>query len=269
MITASIVLFKNDPKVLCVAIESFLRTGPNKLFLIDNSPTDDLKTIYVDDRVEYIHNFSNLGFGAAHNIAIKKANDLGSKYHFVLNPDVRFDKEVVSTMVFYMERNPRVGMMMPRILNEDETPQYLPKLLPSPYSILMRKFRWPKFLYNRFAMNYELRNVPNGIIYNSPVLSGCFTLFRIGVFLEEGGYDDRFFMYFEDWDLSRRVSIKYDTVYFPHVSVFHGYASGANSDVRLFKIFVKSAMSYFNKWGWFFDKDRRELNNKVLAQFKK
>jgi GT2 family glycosyltransferase len=84
---------------------------------------------------------------------------------------------------------------------------------------------------------------------------------------EVGVYDDRFFMYFEDWDISRRMHLKYKTIYFPKVSIVHGYESGANKDQRLFKIFVKSAIHYFNKWGWFFDSERNKINKKTLQQF--
>jgi GT2 family glycosyltransferase len=81
-------------------------------------------------------------------------------------------------------------------------------------------------------------------------------------------YDDNYFMYFEDWDLSRRMHKKYKTIYYPLVSVYHGYESGANKSFKLFKIFIQSAITYFNKWGWFFDKDRKQMNKKALSQFK-
>ena len=74
-------------------------------------------------------------------------------------------------------------------------------------------------------------------------------------------------MYFEDWDLSRRMHRHYKTLYFPKVSVYQGYDSGANKNLKLFKIFIKSAMHYFNKWGWFFDKERESMNKKALSQF--
>ena len=86
---------------------------------------------------------------------------------------------------------------------------------------------------------------------------------------EVGMYDDKFFMYFEDWDLSRRMHKKYKTIYFPQVSVYHGYKSGANKSGKLFKIFIKSAITYFNKWGWFFDSERNKVNNAALSQFNK
>jgi hypothetical protein len=74
-------------------------------------------------------------------------------------------------------------------------------------------------------------------------------------------------MYFEDWDLSRRIYSKFNTRYFPKVSIYHGYDSGANKSKKLFKIYLNSAFYYFNKWGWFFDKERKRVNKKTLKQF--
>lgn len=269
IITISIVLYNSDILEISKVIQSVYITDLSvKIFLIDNSPNDKLKELEDNSRIEYIHNPSNPGFGAAHNIAIRKAMDMGSNYHFIVNPDIYFESDVISAMVSFMKSDPSIGMMMPQILNLDGSIQYLPKLLPSPYSIFMRKFKKPKSVYDSFINRYELRSVPNERIYNAPVLSGCFTLLNLKAIAEVGMYDDAFFMYFEDWDLSRRVHEKYKTIYFPFASIYHGYDSGANRNGKLFRIFVKSAITYFNKWGWFFDSGRKKINEKALAQFK-
>jgi GT2 family glycosyltransferase len=268
-ISGSIVLFNNDEHVLKQCIDSFLNTKLSiKLFLIDNSPLLNLKHISNDDRVVYFHNPSNPGFGAAHNIAIQKALKSGSKFHFIVNPDIYFEEDVISSMVAHMQSDSSIGMIMPQILNLDGTVQNLPKLLPSPFSILWRKLKTPPKAYQKFIDEYELRNVPQEIIYNAPVLSGCFTLLNLEAIKKIGVYDDRFFMYFEDWDLSRRIHREYKTIYYPLVSVYHGYDSGANKNSKLFKIFVKSAVTYFSKWGWFFDGERKKINKEALSQFK-
>lgn len=271
IVTLSIVLYKTNIDELEKAIESILF---NKLeiilYLIDNSPSDELKILKnIDEKITYIHNPSNPGFGAAHNIAIKNAIEQGAKYHFVINPDIFFKEDVVSTMVKYMERDNSIGMMMPEILNLDGSVQYLPKLLPNPFSILLRKFKKPFTVYQKFINKYELRFVDQKEIYNAPVLSGCFTLLNLKAIQEVGMYDDNYFMYFEDWDLSRRMHKKYKTIYFPSVSVYHGYDSGANKSFKLFKIFIQSVFTYFNKWGWFYDIEREQINEKALSQFDK
>lgn len=251
------------------AIQFILKTGGvDKMFLVDNSPTDELKILVIDSRIEYIHNPANPGFGASHNVAIQKAMEMGVKYHFIVNPDIYFERDVITPMVEYMANDTTIGMMMPQILNEDGTVQNLPKLLPSPFSILWRKIKKPARAYQKFINEYELRNVPKDMIYNAPILSGCFTLLNLEALKKVGLYDDAYFMYFEDWDLSRRVHQHYKTIYFPLVSVYHGYESGANKSKKLFKIFVNSAITYFNKWGWFFDSERKKVNREALSQFK-
>ncbi len=258
----------NDIEVLKDLISSFLILDLNiKLYLIDNSPTDELIDVVTDLRIEYLHNPSNVGFGAGHNIAIRKALSVGSNYHFIVNPDIYLNEDVVTPLVEYMKNNNGVGMIMPQILNLDGKVQNLPKLLPSPLSILLRKIKRPRGYYKKFIERYELRNVPQKQIYNAPILSGCFTLLNLKAIQEIGGYDDNYFMYFEDWDLSRRMHQKYRTIYYPLVSVYHGYESGANKSLKLFKIFIYSAFIYFNKWGWFFDKERKQINRKALSQF--
>ncbi|WP_242667435.1 glycosyltransferase [Flavobacterium sp. AJR] len=269
-ITSSIVLYKNDLEMLQEAVNSILENNLLiKLYLIDNSPTDELKILLNDARIEYFHNPANPGFGASHNIAIKKAIIKNAKYHFIVNPDIFFKGDVIAQMVDYMENDKSVGMMMPQILNRDGSIQNLPKLLPSPFSILKRKIKKPAFAYEEFIKKYELRQVPKDVIYNAPVLSGCFTLLNLEAIEKVGMYDDAFFMYFEDWDLSRRVHQYYKTIYFPKVSVVHEYESGANKSKKLFKIFVNSAIIYFNKWGWFFDSERKKINKEALSQFNK
>ena len=267
-ITACIVLYRNDITMLLNAIQSILNTNRvDSIFLVDNSPTDEFEKLVIDSRIQYIHNPANPGFGASHNVAIQKAMELGSKYHFIVNPDIYFEGDVITPMVEYMSNDNTIGMMMPQILNEDGSVQNLPKLLPSPFSILKRKIKKPAKAYQKFINQYELREVQSTMIYNVPVLSGCFTLLNLDAIKKVGMYDDAFFMYFEDWDLSRRIHKNYKTLYFPKVSVYHGYDSGANKNSKLFKIFIKSALTYFNKWGWFFDNERKEFNKRALSQF--
>lgn len=268
-INISVVLYKTPIQDLNNLIDSFdIVESEFTLYLIDNSPTDVInKSINFKGDLVYIHNPENPGFGSSHNLAMNISIKDNIKYHFIVNPDVYFKSDVITNMVNYMEENPDVGMLMPKILNLDGTVQFLPKLLPSPYSLLMRKFKFPKSIYKKFINKYELREVDENLVYNAPVLSGCFTLLNTEALREVGLYDDRFFMYFEDWDLSRRINLKFKTVYYPNVSIYHGYDSGANKSKKLFKVYLKSASIYFNKWGWIFDKERKRVNKKTLKQF--
>jgi len=270
MITASIVLFKQTYAEIESLLNGLNQSGINTLFIIDNSPFNAIEEkIKVNHpNIQYIHQADNPGFGAAHNIAIKKAMSLGSRYHFVVNPDVHLKDHVVMSLVDFLENNDEVGMVMPQILNTDGTIQYLPKFLPTPISfykrILYRKFN----VFKSFITKYELRDIASNLIYDTPVISGCFTLFRVSALQEIGLYDDRFFMYLEDWDISRRMNVKYRTVYYPKVAVVHGYAAGSSKSYGLFKVHISSIRAYFRKWGWFFDSERARLNERTRKQFK-
>lgn len=266
--TASIVLYNSNPSDIENIIKSF-ESNYSLVFLIDNSPNDKLKNLGTLENVKYIHNPTNPGFGSAHNLAIINAIEIGSLFHFIVNPDVFFDSSVVRTLIAEMEQDSSIGMIMPKILNLDGTIQNLPKLLPSPFSILFRKIKRPKGFYERFIDRYELRSVSEDKVYNSPILSGCFTLLNLKVITEIGMFDDKYFMYFEDWDLSRRVHKCYKTLYYPKVSVYHSYNSGANKSLKLFFVFLKSAAYYFQKWGWLFDNERSTINKNALDQFNK
>ncbi|WP_341225350.1 glycosyltransferase family 2 protein [uncultured Arcticibacterium sp.] len=268
IITASIVIYNNDRDALLKAIRSVLAAKElQTLYLVDNSDSDVFRNISKDKRVVYCHNKRNLGFGKAHNIAIRAALEGGSKFHFVVNPDIFFSKEVLRPMVNLMQNDEEIGLMMPRVLNNDGTVQFLPKLPPSPFYMIWRKIRIPKKAFNKFINLYEIRNAPPDQIYIAPRVSGCFSLLNLEVIKELGMYDERFFMYFEDSDLSRRIYQKYKTVYYPAVSVYHAYENGAGKSLKLFVLFVHSAIKYFNKWGWFFDKERKEINVRTMEQF--
>jgi GT2 family glycosyltransferase len=271
MVTASIVLYKNSKSDIEKILDSFVRNTIHnenmRIYFIDNSPTDILRCLFNKEKFIYIFNPSNPGFGAAHNIAIKRAIDEKAIYHFVINPDIYFDEGVIFNLLDHIRKDATIGMIMPQILNLDGSIQFLPKLLPSPFSILIRKLKFSKTIYGRFINRYEMRNIPKNMVYNAPILSGCFTLLNLNAVQNVGMFDDKYFMYFEDWDLSRRMHHKYKTIYYPLVSVYHGYDSGANKSFKLFRFFLCSAFTYFNKWGWFCDRDRKKINKAALAQF--
>jgi GT2 family glycosyltransferase len=241
-----------------------LVNGLTNIYLIDNSPDNKLNILSSFKKIKYIHNGRNLGFGAGHNIAINLSIKEGCKYHFVVNPDIYIEYDVFSPMISKMQSDSTIGLMMPEILNHDRSVQYLPKLLPTPFSfiyrILYKKFR----IFKRIVSKYELRFVPRNTTYNTPILSGCFTLLNLDAVKKIGYYDEKYFLYFEDWDFSRRINARFQTVYYPNVSVFHGYQSASNKNFSLLLIHLKSVFIYFNKWGWFFDKHRRKINKDTL-----
>lgn len=270
-IAASIVLYKTNREQLIKAISSFLNTQLTvKLYLIDNSPTDDLKDIAaLDSRIEYIFNNANLGYGAAHNIAIRKTIEEGVPYHLVLNPDVYFESGVLEKIYDYMENHPEVGNLMPKVLYPNGEIQYLCKLLPTPMDLIFRRFFPIKRLNEKRNNLYELRFSGYNKIMNVPYLSGCFMFLRVTALKEIGVFDERYFMYPEDIDLTRRLYRKYKTIFYPEVSIVHEHEKASFRSYKMMLIHIWNIIKYFNKWGWFFDRERSEINKQVLRKLRK
>jgi GT2 family glycosyltransferase len=267
-LTASIVTFNNPESVLSQAIKSALSSNVlDKLFIVDNSPNDKLRSFCEglnDSRIEYIFNSANLGFGKAHNIAIKRSLQEGFQYHVVLNPDVFFEKEVLNSIVNFMNSQPQIAQLMPKILYPSGAVQHLCKLLPSPLDLLLRRLLGNSEIVKKRNEIYELRFADYDKLMNIPYLSGCFMFFRNSALKEVGLFDENIFMYIEDCDITRRLHKKFQTLYWPEVSIFHHYAKGSYKNWRLLLYNIHGAMIYFNKYGWFFDKEREAINKKVL-----
>jgi GT2 family glycosyltransferase len=270
-LSVSIVLYHNKKEQVEKVIYSALNTDLKiRLFLLDNSTYDDLKNLSnIDNRIEYIFNNANLGFGKAHNIALKKSIEKNIPYHLVLNPDIYFKKGVLEELYKFMESNKDVGLAMPKVLYPNGDIQYLCKLLPTPFDLFGRRFLnfgpFKKIIEKRNEV-YELRFTGYDKIMEVPYLSGCFMFIRTEVLKKVGLFDERFFMYLEDTDLSRRIHRVSKTVYYPEVSIYHEYGKGSYKNPKLLKYHLDSAIKYFNKYGWLFDKERDEINKKTLEK---
>lgn len=264
-ISCSIVIFHSPVEELKIAIESFLNCSKNiKLYLIDNSTEDKLRYQFLSPQIEYIFNGKNLGYGAGHNIAIKKAQGR-SQYHIVLNPDIEFNPSVLDGLYEFMQQNKNVGLVMPKVLYKNGLTQYLCKRLPSPADLFLRRFipSKVKILFKKVLAAYELRHKDYNSIMEVPNLSGCFMFIRTGVFLNVGMFDEQYFMYLEDTDLSRRINKYYRTIYYPMESITHGYSKASYKSFKLMKHHLTSSIRYFNKWGWFKDQNRLLINKSI------
>ncbi|MFA6144575.1 MAG: glycosyltransferase family 2 protein [Sulfurimonas sp.] len=268
-LTISIVLYNNPVSMLENAIKSVLNTALNvKLYLIDNSPMDELKQLaFLDHRIAYIHNPSNPGFGAAHNIALHKSIQEKRTYHLVLNPDVYFDRGVLEEIVEYMDTHSDTGLLMPKVLYPNGKIQYIAKLLPTPWDLFARRFVPIKSYLDKLNRIYSLTFFDYSTVVEIPFISGCFMFIRIDTLKKIGFFDEHYFMYLEDADLSRRIGTVAKTVLYPHVSIYHEYERGAHKNVKLLWIFICSTFTYFNTYGWFFDPYRRKINQQTLKQF--
>lgn len=266
-ITASVVTYKNDSQMLSEAFESFLNTDLDvKLYVVDNSPSPEIEQLCGDPRIEYLFNKKNIGFGAAHNIAIRKAWD-SSEYHLVLNPDVYFEQGTLEKIVRFMDERTEVGLMIPRVLYPDGSFQYAYKLLPTPLVMFCRRFFKIKSVLDRLNYRFEYRFADFNREMEVPYMNGSFLFFRTSELKRLGLFDERIFMYMEDADISRRFFTNSKAVYYPGAAIYHRFGKGAHKSFKLMLRAVEGTVIYFNKWGWFFDRERKKINRRLVQEY--
>ncbi len=250
--TATIVIYNNPPNIIRGAIESFLSCSLNTaIHILDNSPTDALKLYFADLPVKYHFYGSNAGYGRGHNKALGEC--LESKYHVIINPDIVIAPSTIEKLLCYMNDNPDIGIVSPKVLNEDGSIQYLNKRYPTVFDLFARRFI-PKslhYLIQHRLDRYEMKDVGYEDLCDVECISGCFMFCRTEVLKAVGGFDDRYFMYFEDFDLSRKIQLAgYRTVYYPSATVTHLWERASHKSIKMTWVFIVSMYRYFNKWGW-------------------
>jgi len=202
-----------------------------------------------------------------HNITLEKSITKGAKYHLVLNPDVYFDKGVIEALVDYMDTNEDVANVMPQILYPNGDIQHNCRMLPTPLELFIRRFVPFKSYVAKKNRIYELHDSGYNKEMNIPFLHGSFMFLRVSVLKEIGIFDENIFMYMEDLDLNRRLFRKYRTMFYPKVRIYHVFARDSHTNIQLLLTHIKSSIYYFNKWGWFFDRERENINSRVKALF--
>jgi GT2 family glycosyltransferase len=239
-----------------------------QLYVVNNSLKDLDHPVVHKFAFKYIRNGRNLGYGSAHNVALRMILD-NSDFHFVLNTDIQFGPDEFEKMIAFMQQNPDIGQLMPKIIYEDGSLQYLCKLLPTPTDLFARRFApGPmKSLLRRRMEHFELRFSGYNRIMDIPYLSGCFMLFRVPALRRVGLFDERYFMYPEDIDITRRMHAEYRTVFFPGATVVHAHARSSYKTGKYLWRHALNTVRYFNKWGWFHDPERVRVNRETLRQF--
>ncbi len=254
VITIGIVTFRTDLSVLKATIDSLRAcTLPVNLVIIDNTPEDAYFWLLQQKTGETcIRSSANNGYGSGHNWAVKHLPY--APYHLVLNPDVILHPGCLEAMVAMMENAPDIGLATPKMLNVNGTLQALNKRDPNVFDLYVRRFV-PKPLQaisfiHRHMEHYVMMDFGYEQSYEVPFASGCCMLFRRSIWDEIGGFDERFFMYFEDADISRRARAAAKVQYCPQATITHLWARSSHTNWQPTIAALKSAYRYFQKWGW-------------------
>jgi hypothetical protein len=264
-VVGSIVLYKTDPAEVDHSVRQFLSVPlRTHLCVIDNSPVPISLPKYDASRVSYLFVNCNLGYGRAHNIGLRAARGR-AQYSLVMNTDVTYDPQVVSRLKEFMDSRPSAGLAGPKVRYPDGALQHVCRLLPTPANMFLRRFAPRSAWTERADFRYELRSWNHDTVANIPYFQASYIMLRTELCNTLGGFDERFFLYGEDIDLTRRIHEVAETLYVPDVHITHQYRRYSNSSLRGTWYGIQNNCRYFNKWGWFFDPGRKRINRQVLA----
>jgi GT2 family glycosyltransferase len=265
LISVSVVVYRPDRQLL----ERTLQTldfasdrlcGENgiehvALYLVNNGVDEEICWTEFDTmkrlRTTLIEGQGNVGYGRGHNLAIERTN---ARYHLVLNPDIELDADALVRAIAFMDAHPENGVLTPRIIDDDGSQQFLCRRYPTVFDLFARGFLPASFRrpFMKRLNHYELRDVidDKNVFWDPPIVSGCFMLYRTDALKKLNGFDPRYFLYFEDYDLSLRTHDIARVAYVPSVRVLHHGGDAARKGFAHIRMFMASAWKFFNRFGW-------------------
>lgn len=256
-ISYSIVLYNNSLEQVKKLFKNIFEMTPNEieydLYVVNNSASHGILVSLLNDielsnkHVHIISPLKNVGFGAGHNLAIK---EIRSDYHIIVNPDIEIpnDKQV-RKMLQHMKKN-NISLLSPLIKYPDGKIQMLVKRNPTFFDLLIRflgteifpkRQAWFSYMSDGYKKEHKGSNFP-----------GSFLIFSTSVLKQIGGFDERYFLYMEDADISRTMAKHGKAVFYPDAFVYHELQRDNRTTFRGVLEMSLSVVKYFNKWGWKF-----------------
>ena len=233
--------------------------------LIDNSEdrrvADEVtrlgKLRFADSGVQlhFLHGHANIGYGIAHNLML---HGTGADYQLVLNPDVELAGDALANAIRWLDAHPDVGAAAPAVTRPDGTPDRLCKRYPAVFDLFLRGFgtpalrRWFRSRLERYDLGDVLDPSGREPVFDVPVMSGCCMLVRRKAIDATGGFDPKFFLYFEDFDWSVRLNKITRTAWLPMFRVVHHGGGAARKGWKHVAWFVRSGYRFYGKHGWRF-----------------
>ena len=205
--------------------------------------------------VLFLRQAANLGYGRAFNRAVAALEGQGPLPAWIgaLNTDLTWQPGTFETLLAWLEQQPEVVLAVPQITDAEGRPERLCKADPTMLALFSRRFvpeRFKPGWLRRYDRRYEMADRDSASVFEVPYLSGCCMLIRSRALQQVGGFDERFFLYLEDADLTRQLRALGRCVHLPVARVRHVWGRGNHKSLRLTAVNLKSAWLYFRKWGW-------------------
>jgi N-acetylglucosaminyl-diphospho-decaprenol L-rhamnosyltransferase len=244
--------FSRHDVVACLSSVPAASIQNPPVLVVNNAPTDDLQPVLEPfPSATLLDPGANLGYGRAVNYAAARL-DPATEWILVTNPDVEFGPGSIDELLAVATSDERIGVVGPRITNDDGTIYPSARDLPSltvgaGHAVLHRV--WPENPWSKRYLKADRSKTPASQPLESGWLSGACLLVRRSAFEQVGGFDDRFFMYFEDVDLGERLGLAgWKVLYVPNASVHHaGGTSTRDHSAAMLQAHHHSAYLYLAK----------------------
>ena len=249
-LSASVVMYGGEDEVKrCLnSLAAYTKDTP-ALYLVDNaSPGGALERLQATGlpaEVQVLPQSKNLGYGGGHNTVLPL---LDSRYHAVVNPDIEVHSDVLGAMADWMDKHPEAVMTTPKLLFPDGRVQNIAKRRPALLPLLARQLHlgFLKKHEDHYLMLDEDLSVPTEVEF----CSGSFFVIRTEVLRKIGGFDEGYFMYVEDADITQKARQCGKAFFLPEVQVTHAWHRAAHRRPRQFWWQLRSMGRYFRKWGF-------------------
>lgn len=228
------------------SIQKYTKDLDYKIYLSDNLSTDNTVELLENNypNIKIFKNKENKGFGYGHN---KIINHINSEYHLILNPDIQIQDNILKNLVEILEQNKEYALISPKILNSDGTEQHLPKKNPKLSYLLSGRILQNHPYMIKLRNEYTMANQDIDLFQEVDILTGCFMLFRTQQLKNINGFDEKYFMYFEDLDLSKRISKFGKLIFYSGDSVIHRWERASNKNIKLLTAHIRSMIIYYSK----------------------
>jgi len=229
---------------------AYLFNDPSvEIIVADNASTDGTPELIAQSfpSINLIRNSGNLGFAKGNNIALERCS---GEYIALINPDVKVLPGCIERMMETLQSHPDIGLLGPRMLERDALVHRSTMRFPTVWNCFCNAVALDiVFSRFRFFSGYLMRDFQFDKTTEVEILNGWFWMTRRKALLEVGGLDERFFMYGEDMDWSRRFkNAKWKNVYLAEASSIHyGGGSSSNSPVRFYIEKHRANFQYFEK----------------------
>ncbi len=257
LITA-IVLNYRTPRDTWSCVEALkAQTISDRLeILIVENHSDDDSVGYLKNRSRFsggarvLENRSNAGYGKGNNLGLMQAK---GAYTLIINPDTRLEPKGLQMMIEAMERDPGIGLIAPRLLFDDGTVRESARTFPQITDLIVKRTVLRTLFPGR--MKRYLQHDRGDAAQDVDWVAGACLLTRTDMLRQLRGFDPRFFLFFEDTDLCRRIwKAGKRVVYLPSVTAKdsrHRLSAGGILSFftrKTVRIHLWSAVLYFWKW---------------------